>query len=248
MYVTRRWTVMVGVILFATTMHARENAVLRSGFTISHDHRQQLGAVTRLFLSSTDSEYVDVQTERIATFEKEEAPIETQHAASSPLPPSFVGPSSPDLNRIVIEASRKNQLDSDFVHAVIRAESRGNTNAVSRKGAQGLMQLMPGTAAKLGVMNSFDADENVNAGTRYLRELLERYHYDPVRALAAYNAGTGRVQQYNGVPPYRETRAYIAAIIRDFNRRKTEQERQAKASRKAAQASPPNPPATQDRN
>ncbi|HJW99817.1 MAG TPA: lytic transglycosylase domain-containing protein, partial [Terriglobales bacterium] len=66
--------------------------------------------------------------------------------------------------------------------------------------------------------------------------------------LAAYNAGTGRVQQYNGVPPYRETRAYIAAIIRDFNRRKTEQERQAKASRKAAQASPPNPPATQDRN
>ena len=151
MYVTRRWTVMVGVILFATTMHARENAVLRSGFTISHDHRQQLGAVTRLFLSTTDSEYVDVQTERIATFEKEEAPIETQHAASSPLPPSFVGPSSPDLNRIVIEASRKNQLDSDFVHAVIRAESRGNTNAVSRKGAQGLMQLMPGTAAKLGV-------------------------------------------------------------------------------------------------
>src|SRR5947208_15372615 len=107
MYVTRRWTVMVGVILFATTMHARENAVLRSGFTISHDHRQQLGAVTRLVLSTTDSESVDVQTERIATFEKEEAPIETQHAASSRLPPRFILPSQPALTRVVITAARK---------------------------------------------------------------------------------------------------------------------------------------------
>jgi len=137
-----------------------------------------------------------------------------------------------DLDQIVEKAARENQLDSDFIHALILAESEGKTTAVSAKGAQGLMQLMPDTAAKLGVKNSFDANENVAAGAKYIRELLARYNNDPLRALAAYNAGAGRVQQYNGVPPYRETRAYVAKIIREFNRRKLEQERLAKASKK----------------
>jgi soluble lytic murein transglycosylase-like protein len=88
------------------------------------------------------------------------------------------------------------------------------------------------------VKNSLDANENVAAGSKYLRELLARYHNDPVRALAAYNAGAGRVKQYGGVPPYRETRAYIAAIIRDFNRRKAEAARSARTGKNLAGNNP----------
>jgi soluble lytic murein transglycosylase-like protein len=79
---------------------------------------------------------------------------------------------------------------------------------------------MPQTASNLGVKNAFDPEANVDAGTRYLRELLERYNFDLIKALAAYNAGTQRVEQYNGVPPYYETKAYVARIVRDFNKKK----------------------------
>jgi len=82
------------------------------------------------------------------------------------------------------------------------------------------MQLMPQTASQLGVKNAFDPQANVEAGTRYLRELLERYNFDLIKALAAYNAGPQRVEQYNGVPPYYETKAYVARIVRDFNKKK----------------------------
>ena len=87
---------------------------------------------------------------------------------------------------------------------------------VSPKGAQGLMQLMPGTASQLGVPNAFDPQANVEGGTKYLRELLERYNFDLVKALAAYNAGPQRVEQFGGVPPYYETRAYVARIVQGF--------------------------------
>jgi len=97
------------------------------------------------------------------------------------------------------------------------------------------MQLMPQTASQLGVANSFDPNANVEGGTKYLRELLERYNFDLVKALAAYNAGPQRVQQYHGVPPYYETRAYVARIVRDFNRKKLAQKKAAEAERKAAE-------------
>ena len=228
----RPFAIIVGVAMLAPSLHARENAVLRSGFAISHDHHQQRGSMTRLFFSSDEDEYVDVETEKIVSFEADEIPQVVPAPAEQK---RFTGPSSPDLDEIVSKAASENQLDSDFVHAVIRAESNGHSAAVSRKGAQGLMQLMPDTATQLGVRNSFDATENVSAGTKYLRQLLVRYHNDPVRALAAYNAGAGRVQRYGGVPPYKETRAYVAHIIVDFNRRKLQQERAAKASKKLAQ-------------
>jgi soluble lytic murein transglycosylase-like protein len=89
------------------------------------------------------------------------------------------------------------------------------------------MQLMPGTASNLGVSNAFDPNANVDGGTRYLRELLERYNFDLVKALAAYNAGPHRVEQYGGVPPYLETRKYVASIVRDFNRKKIAQQKAA---------------------
>ena len=236
----RRFLAISGFALLATALHARETAVLRNGFSISHDHRQQFGATTRLFLNASDQEYVDVPSDNIVSFEKEE--ILATPAAS----PDQAVPRSATLDEVVEKAARENQLDMDFVHAVIRAESNGKANAISPKGAQGLMQLMPRTAMSLGVRNSFDPSENVSAGTKYLRQLLVQYHNDPLRALAAYNAGAGRVQQYHGVPPYRETRAYVANIIRDFNRRKLEQARVAKDSRKPAQASAANHPPNGD--
>lgn len=221
------------MLLAASCLQARESAVLRNGFSISHDHHLQIGSVTRLFLSASDDEYVDVSSADIVNYEPElKAPAQTLEAVAN-----TSAKAHPNLQQIVAKAANENQLDADFIHAVIRAESSGKPTAVSHKGAQGLMQLMPQTATKLGVKNSFDPSENVNAGTRYLRELLTRYHNDPIRALAAYNAGAGRVEQYHGVPPYRETRAYIAAIIRDFNRRKLEEERAAKSA-KSTQTAP----------
>jgi soluble lytic murein transglycosylase-like protein len=128
-----------------------------------------------------------------------------------------------DLDQVVREASNKNRIDPDFVRSVISAESNFKVHAVSRKGALGLMQLMPSTAAQLGVADPFDPRANVEAGTAHLSALLDRYNNDPIKALAAYNAGAHRVKQYNGVPPYRETRAYINKIVRDFNAKKRAQ-------------------------
>ena len=135
-----------------------------------------------------------------------------------------------DLDQVVREASSKNRLDPDFVSSVISAESNFKTHAVSKKGAQGLMQLMPATAAQLGVADPFDPKANVEAGTAHLSALLDRYNNDPIKALAAYNAGAHRVKQYNGVPPYRETRAYISKIVRDFNAKKRAQMKAAGAT------------------
>jgi soluble lytic murein transglycosylase-like protein len=128
-----------------------------------------------------------------------------------------------DLDQVIREASSKNRLDPDFVSSVIRAESNFKTHAISKKGARGLMQLMPATAAQLGVVDAFDPKANVEAGTAHLSALLDQYHNDPIKALAAYNAGAHRVKQYNGVPPYRETRAYVSKIVRDFNAKKRAQ-------------------------
>jgi soluble lytic murein transglycosylase-like protein len=130
-----------------------------------------------------------------------------------------------DVLQVVNAASDRYRLDPDLVSSVIRAESGFKVHAVSPKGAQGLMQLMPGTASKLGVPNAFDPEANVDGGTRYLRELLERYNFDLIKALAAYNAGPHRVEQYKGVPPYLETRKYVASIVRDFNRKKLAQQK-----------------------
>ena len=138
------------------------------------------------------------------------------------------------MNEVVNTASAEYHLDPDLVNSVIHAESGFNSHAVSPKGARGLMQLMPNTASQLGVNNAFDPQDNVQGGSRYLRELLERYNFDLVKALAAYNAGPERVEQYNGVPPFRETRAYVARIVHEYNVKKTAQEREEKRKQLAA--------------
>jgi soluble lytic murein transglycosylase-like protein len=150
---------------------------------------------------------VDVPTGDIDHFEQDWSP--DPKAQNQPLLPDLVS-----------TASNRYHLDPDLVNSVIHAESGFDAKAVSRKGAQGLMQLMPETALKLGVADAFDPEANVDGGTRYLRELLELYNFDLIKALAAYNAGPQRVEKYHGVPPFYETQAYVAKIVRDFNRKK----------------------------
>ncbi len=118
-----------------------------------------------------------------------------------------------DLHRIVQEISVEHGMDPRLVHAVVTVESGYNPRAVSRKGAQGLMQLMPDTARRLRVKDPFDPEENVRAGVRELARLIDRYVGDLPRALAAYNAGEGAVDRYRGIPPYRETRQYVRRIM-----------------------------------
>jgi Transglycosylase SLT domain len=224
----------VGAAVLAMPVYsfAADVAVLRNGFSIRHERREVIGEVTRLYMNRDGNGYVDVRNEEVDHFEDEQ------------LPPAVPGTTALTLPDVVGSASHRYHLDPDLVNSVIRAESGFNPKAVSRKGAVGLMQLEPQTAAQLGVTNPFDPETNVDGGTRYLRELLVRYNFDLIKALAAYNAGPRRVEQYHGVPPYYETQAYVARVVRDFNRKKL-------AERKAAQlkkvsAHPAHPASSQD--
>ena len=225
---------MVGLLALALAapVFAGERAVLRNGFAVRHERRETLQEFTRLYLrADNDRSYVDVPTAEIVAFEMEEA---------VPLPAGAAEEGKParSLEEIIADASDRHLIDADLIRIMIAAESGGDARAVSPKGARGLMQLMPETAAELGVTDVFDPETNVEAGTRYLRLLLERYDNDLVKALAAYNAGPERVRQHNGVPPYRETIGYVSRIVREFNRVKL-------AARKAAQkkaAAATNPP------
>jgi len=242
----------VALISAVLPCHASEVAVLKNGFSIRHERHETVGDVTRLYTSTDGSSFVDIPTAQLDHFEAApDLPATTPAASSLRLPASAPGssyaanaartanapvrfppPPQPNITEVVQDASGRYQLDPDLVSSVIKAESGFNVRAVSPKGAQGLMQLMPGTASQLGVPNAFDPRANVDGGTKYLRELLERYNFDLVKALAAYNAGPQRVERFGGVPPYYETRAYIARIVRDFNKKKLA-ERKATGAKKS---------------
>jgi soluble lytic murein transglycosylase-like protein len=124
------------------------------------------------------------------------------------------------IEQTVKEAAAKYNLPPELIKAVIRAESNFNADAVSSAGAQGLMQLMPATARELGVKNSFDIEQNIDGGAKYLRKMLDRFGGSVRKALAAYNAGPGTVIKYNGRVPYPETRQYVTRVLR-FSRQMT---------------------------
>jgi soluble lytic murein transglycosylase-like protein len=125
-------------------------------------------------------------------------------------------PAGGDLREIAASAARRHGLDPELVVAVVSVESGFRPAAVSPKGAQGLMQLMPRTAASLGVEDAFDPAQNLDGGARHLGQLLTLSGGDVARALAAYNAGEGAVQRHGGVPPYRETRAYVKKVLERY--------------------------------
>ncbi|HEU5415213.1 MAG TPA: lytic transglycosylase domain-containing protein [Candidatus Angelobacter sp.] len=241
---------------------AADLAILKNGSSIPFLRKEVSGSITRLYIPGG---HLDIPSDQISSYDKDDSllsdlPPDPQPApaaqpvsatATTPVSPAAVSAVEPsvsaspspamkasraDIDVMVKEIAARYQLDPDFVASVIKAESDFNPHAISRKGAQGLMQLMPQTATQLGVKDAFDPKANVQAGTAHLNALLEQYHDDPVKALAAYNAGAHRVQQYHGVPPYRETRAYVAAIIRDFNAKKRAELRAEAARKKASQA------------
>jgi soluble lytic murein transglycosylase-like protein len=144
-------------------------------------------------------------------------PVKKEQPGSSTMPATELNPA--DLREMLASAGHAHNLDVDLLASVVKAESGGNAHAVSRTGARGLMQLMPHTAADLGVQDSFRPEQNIRGGSSYLDALLTRYHDNLALALAAYNAGPAAVDKYHGIPPYHETKLYVARVIHEFNRR-----------------------------
>jgi soluble lytic murein transglycosylase-like protein len=216
--------------------HAGELVTLRNGFEMRCDHHAEVQGHMRLYLSKGEDNYIDFAPKEIADVQPAIDPALADPAPANPgnttsnqpatsitaaasIPGKDARLSPPDLHEILAKAGTEHNLDVDLLASLVKAESGGNVHAVSRTGARGLMQLMPGTASALGVHDSFKPEENVRGGSTYLDALLTRYHDNLALALAAYNAGPGAVDKYRGIPPYSETRAYVARVIHEFNRR-----------------------------
>jgi hypothetical protein len=184
-----------------------EYVALRNGQRFHVTSYQLLGDKYRLQIPGG---VVEVPVEQVVSIEPEDtfAPLPTPVAATAP------------FREIVKAAATRYNVDADLITSVIAAESNFDPKAVSKKNARGLMQLLPETAARFGVQNIFDPQENINAGTQYLRELLQRYNNDLVLALAAYNAGPERVLEFGRVPPYPETTSYIRRVKRAYEKSK----------------------------
>jgi len=140
---------------------------------------------------------------------------------SQPSKESSSGGPDPLFHSIIQEASNRYQVDPDLIRAIIMAESSYNPRAVSRKGARGLMQLMPATAKALGVKDSFNPEHNIHGGVKYFKQLLDRFGGDVKIALAAYNAGSRKVREYEGIPPFKATHYYIKKVFSYYSHYKT---------------------------
>lgn len=207
---------------------AAQHIILRNGSEFDCIRQEPAGARVRLYLFSTpgspannDANYIEVPADSVLHTETVPDPPPPPMAAAAAPDPSRIIPLTPaEMRQMVTRAGAAHNIDADLLASVIQAESNGNTFAVSRAGAQGLMQLMPSTASDLGVHNAFIPEQNIGGGTAYLDQLLTRYKDNIALALAAYNAGPAAVDRYHGIPPYAETRAYVARVIRAFNKRK----------------------------
>lgn len=184
---------------------AQETVYLNSGFSLTVDSHSEMDGVCILRLGSGTIEYPASQISQIVTIPNVPAPEE--HSV----------PAAQKPETILNQAAQNEGVNAIFMRAVAKVESGLRQEAVSKKGALGLMQLMPGTAAELGV-DPKQADQNALGGAKYLRALLERYHYNPILTLAAYNAGPEAVNKFGGLPPYYETRTYVIRVLREYER------------------------------
>ena len=214
---------------------AAEHVTLRNGSEIDCLRQEPAGDRVRLYLipstqasanaTPEEASYIEISVNsvlRVDTFPDPPLPpapllssrsVAEGSASTTPL-------TSAAIRHMLDRAGAVHNIDADLLASIVHAESNGNARAVSRAGARGLMQLMPSTASSLNVHNSFAPEDNIAGGTTYLDQLLTRYHDDIRLAVAAYNAGPAAVDRYHGIPPYAETRAYVARIVREFNRRK----------------------------
>ena len=205
---------------FLTTQsRAAEQVILRNGFALRCDHYAEVDGHIRVYLSSDEENYIELAPDEIATFENVPDPSPNVAPTPKPKPAMQAKLTQADLREMLRRAGAIHNLDVDLLASVVKAESDGNAHAVSHAGAEGLMQLMPETAAGLGVQDRFQPEQNVGGGSAYLDAMLTRYHDNLALALAAYNAGPEAVDKYHGIPPYHETRAYVARVIHEFNRR-----------------------------
>jgi soluble lytic murein transglycosylase-like protein len=202
-----RRAILLGLLLTVPGTGARaEIALLSSGLTLKLDgHRVEDGLVV---LALKGGGEMGVPPAAVRGFVPDEVLDEVAAPAGS------------DLRDLAAAAARRHGLDPDLVMAVVSVESGFRPQAVSPKGAQGLMQLMPRTASSLGVADAFDPAQNLDGGARHLGQLLTLYGGDLARALAAYNAGEGAVDRHRGVPPYRETRAYVKKVLERYGSQK----------------------------
>lgn len=208
-----------GLCFVAVPALAGEYVVLGNGFELHADRHEVDGAMVRIF---SDGGVTEMPASAIAAYEQEE--ITAWQAPPSQALPSVPAPTAAARLETPAEmaaaAAKKVQIPDAFIRSVMKAESGFHADALSPKGAIGLMQLMPGTAQELGV-DPKNPHQNVEGGAEYLRELLAKYEDDPnqvLLALAAYNAGPAAVDRYHGVPPYRETREYILRVLKNWNR------------------------------
>jgi soluble lytic murein transglycosylase-like protein len=204
-----RFAVLASLVLLVSQCVRAEYIVLRSGQRLNVTGYQLIADKYRLQMAGG---FVEVPATEVVTIEPEEVftPVAvTAEVAKAP------------FRELIQAAAAKYSVDADLITSVIAAESNFDPKAISRRNARGLMQLLPQTAARLGVQNVFDPQENIDGGTRYLRDLLQRYSNDLALTLAAYNAGSGRVQLYGRVPPYPETLSYVRRVKKAYSERKT---------------------------
>ncbi len=221
-------SVMLLALAVCPLARAAEHVTLKNGFELDCVRREVVGDKIRLYFAgkNPDANYMDVAGDAVLRVETiadlPQVPDDSAVAVKAAVPTSAPVPTltKAEMKEMLAHAGGEHNIDADLLASVVRAESGGQVRAVSRTGAKGLMQLMPGTAGELGVHDAFRPEENIAGGTAYLDSLLTRYHDNLALALAAYNAGPGAVDRYHGVPPYRETQAYVARVIREFNRRK----------------------------
>jgi soluble lytic murein transglycosylase-like protein len=203
--------VLIFTLALAGASFAGEFAMLTTGYRLYVARHELDGSHVRLY--QKDGGFTELDASLVSGYEMEVEPPPPPVAAPSPVKPT--PPPSP--RELVETAARHQGLPPKFVHSVVAAESGYKADALSPKGAIGLMQLMPGTAQAFHA-DPNDPAQNVEAGAAYLRELLIKYDGDARRALAAYNAGPGAVDKYNGVPPYAETQTYIERVLRKYKR------------------------------
>ena len=224
----RFFAMWLGVAAVACPLiRAAERVTLKNGFEVDCVRREAVGDKVRLYFAGEERDveeanYLEVAADSVVRVERVPdvlpVPVVKDPVAGAGL--AAPAPTMLEMHVLLAGAGAAHHIDEDLLASVVRAESAGQVRAVSRTGARGLMQLMPGTASALGVQDAFKPEQNIAGGTAYLDALLTRYHDDAGLALAAYNAGPGAVDRYHGIPPYRETREYVARVIREFNRRK----------------------------
>lgn len=216
-----------------------EYVVLQSGLRVHVSGYQLLGDKYRLQLQGG---WMDVSVADVVKIEPEEIFTAIPQPAPATLAPA-PGANKPPYHEFVLAAASRYGVDAELISSVMEVESHFNPKAVSAKNARGLMQLLPETAARLGVKDIFDPKENIDAGTHYLHDLLQLYKNDLTLALAAYNAGPDKVQKYGNVPPYRETQSYVKQVQKKYQKNKSDPAAKASTQQPPSKTAEPAPPA-----